>query len=177
MRNLLPFIGITAAALLFSNRAMANQTFPKTSQRGIDLIKKWEGFEARPYLDIAGHKTIGYGTLLRPGHPLYNVDRITEQQAENLLINQLREDFEPAIERNVTVSLTQNMRDALASWLYNLGETNFRNSTLLRLLNEGDYMGAADQFPVWNKARIGGVLKEVQGLTNRRYDERALFLA
>ena len=170
----LGIIAVIALIAMFSGRAKASSM--GTSKTGIDLIKKWEGLEKKPYMDIAGHKTIGYGTLLKPGHPLFDVSEITEQQAEDLLINYLIENVEPAIDRNVHVHLTQNMRDALASWLYNLGETNFRNSTLLRLLNEGDYMGAADQFLVWNKARIGGELKEIRGLTNRRKDERALFL-
>ncbi|KQD16250.1 lysozyme [Acinetobacter baumannii] len=68
--------------------------------------------------------------------------------------------------------LTQNQFDALVSLAYNIGSGAFKGSTLLKLLNKGDYKGAADQFLVWNKA--GG--KVMKGLVRRREAERALFL-
>ncbi|EPH0070380.1 lysozyme, partial [Acinetobacter baumannii] len=98
-------------------------------------------------------------------------DTCTEQQAETYLKNDLTK-FEVVINKLVKVSLTQNQFDALASFTYNLGETNLANSTLLKKLNKGDYQGAADQFLVWNKA--GG--KVMKGLVRRREAERALFL-
>lgn len=70
------------------------------------------------------------------------------------------------------VPLSQNQFDALVSLVYNIGETAFSNSTLLKKLNAKDYQGAADQFPRWNKGG-GQVLK---GLVRRRADERDLFL-
>ena len=69
--------------------------------------------------------------------------------------------------------VTQNQFDALVSFTYNLGAGNLRSSTLLKKLNAGDYAGAADEFPKWNKA--GG--KELAGLTRRRNAERDLFLS
>ena len=76
------------------------------------------------------------------------------------------------IDRYAQVPLTQNQFDALVSWAYNVGLEGARTSTLMRKLNEGDYVGAADQLMRWNKA--GG--REVPGLTRRRAAERALFL-
>lgn len=168
--KLLMGIGIIGAALM-STMIRKNQA----SQIGIDLIKKWEGFESRPYKDVAGLKTIGYGTLLTRDHPLYNVEKITKEQAEGLLKDHLKNQVEPTLNNFVKVAITQNMKDALSSLIYNIGTGAFQRSTLLKLLNEGDYQGAADQFLRWNKARVQGQLIEVRGLTNRRIDEKNLF--
>jgi len=72
---------------------------------------------------------------------------------------------------HVTVEMTQNQFDALCSFVYNCGAGNFRASTLLKLLNQGAYKAAAQQFLRWDKAN-GKVLP---GLTKRRAAEKALF--
>jgi lysozyme len=98
--------------------------------------------------------------------------KITAGQAESLL----RKDItwvEKAVNKLVVVPLTQNQFDALSSLVFNIGEGGFANSTLLRLLNAGDYEGAANQFLRWNKQK-GVTLK---GLTKRREEERKLFLS
>lgn len=143
-----------------------------TSSVGLNLIKGLEGKRTVSYDDGVGVWTIGYGTIKYPnGVRVKKGDTCTEQQAEDYLRNDL-EKFETAINKLVKVPLTQNQFDALASFTYNLGETNLANSTLLRKLNKRDYQGAADQFLVWNKA--GG--KVMKGLVRRREAERALFL-
>ena len=96
--------------------------------------------------------------------------RITEGGAEALLRHDL-EWVESTINKNVKVPLNQNQYDALASFIYNVGAGAFRKSTLLRLLNQGDYTGAAGQFQRWNKA--GG--KVLRGLTRRRQAEAEKF--
>lgn len=141
----------------------------KTSNAGLDLIKRFEGFSAKAYPDPAhGWKvpTIGYGTTagVKPG------DTITKEAAEELLREDV-ERFEQQVLRLVKVPLTQGQLDALVSFTYNLGAANLSNSTLLRLLNAGLYDDAALQFSRWNKA--GGQV--LAGLTRRRADERALF--
>ena len=143
----------------------------KTSQRGIDLIKQFEGLELEAYQDIAGIWTIGYGHIetARPGM------RITEREAEALLQRDLKP-REQAVGRIVSVPLNQNEFDALVSFVYNVGIEGFRRSTARRRLNSGDRVGAADALTWWNKATVGGVLREVTGLTRRRASERALFL-
>lgn len=80
--------------------------------------------------------------------------------------------FERAVSSSVKVPLTQNQFDALVSLTYNIGPGAFKHSTLLKLLNQGDYAGASQQFDVWIKA--GG--QTVQGLVNRRAVEKAYFL-
>ncbi|EOH4135354.1 lysozyme [Pseudomonas aeruginosa] len=139
----------------------------RTSQRGIDLIKSFEGLRLSAYQDSVGVWTIGYGTT-RGVTPYMT---ITVEQAERMLANDIQR-FEPELDKLVKVPLNQNQWDALMSFVYNLGSANLASSTLLKLLNKGDYRGAADQFPRWVNA--GG--KRLEGLVKRRAAERALFL-
>lgn len=138
----------------------------------VDAIKGHEGLRLVAYLDSVGVWTIGYGDT---GPDVVKGLAITKEQAENRLRKRLAE-FEGYVNKAVKVKLTQNQFDALVSLVYNIGPTAFNNSTLLRKLNAGDYIGAADQFLVWNKGRVGGVLQVIKGLANRRREERELFL-
>ncbi|WP_442109158.1 lysozyme [Pseudomonas sp. NUPR-001] len=139
----------------------------RTSQRGLSLIKSFEGLRTLAYRDAVGVWTIGYGATrgVKPGMS------VTKEQAERMLLNDVQR-FEPEVSRLVTVPLNANQWDALLSFTYNLGAANLESSTLLRKLNAGDYAGAAEQFPRWNKA--GG--KVLPGLVRRREAERMLFL-
>lgn len=134
----------------------------------INIIKKHEGLRLEAYLPTPNDVwTIGYGHT----HTTKQGMKITAGQAESLL----RKDIlwvEKAVNKLVVVPLTQNQFDALSSLVFNIGEKAFGSSTLLRLLNSGDYEGAANQFPRWNKQK-GRVLN---GLTKRRQEERQLFL-
>ena len=137
-----------------------------------DAIKEHEGLRLVAYLDSVGIWTIGYGDT---GPDVVKGLVITKEQAENRLSKRLVE-FEGYVNKAVKVKLTQNQFDALVSLVYNIGPTNFNNSTLLRKLNASDYAGAADQFLVWNKGRVDGKLVVINGLVNRRKAERELFL-
>lgn len=131
-------------------------------------LKKWEGLRLEAYLPTPEDVwTIGYGHTrgVKPGM------KITEKQAEAWLKEEVKI-YQAAVERRVKVPLTQNQYDALVLWTYNLGEENLRTSTLLRKLNAGDYSGAANEMPRWNKQKG----KTLRGLTRRRAAERALFL-
>ena len=81
------------------------------------------------------------------------------------------EEYEGYINRAVKVELNQNQFDAMVSWVYNLGNGNLGASTLLKVLNMGDYAGVPAQMLRWNKA--GG--KVLEGLTRRRQAEADLF--
>ncbi|WP_043611600.1 lysozyme [Chromobacterium violaceum] len=140
----------------------------KTNAAGISLIKQFEGVRLAAYQDMVGVWTIGYG---HTGPDVKAGMTITQQQADQLLAADL-EKFETGIRKAVIVPLNANQFSALVSFSYNLGLGNLRSSTLLRLLNKGDYNGAAAQFPRWNRA--GG--QAVPGLTRRRKAEQALFL-
>ncbi|MEM9838313.1 MAG: lysozyme [Pseudomonadota bacterium] len=144
----------------------------RIGQRGLDLIKEFEGLELEAYQDIVGIWTIGYGHTAKAGQPeVIPGMEITEQEAERILQSDLRP-FEDAVESAVKVEISQNMFDALVSITFNIGPTAMRNSTFIRRLNARDYPGAADAMLMWNKA--GG--KVVAGLARRREAERALFL-
>lgn len=138
------------------------------SQACVDLVKSFEGFSATAYLCPAGVPTVGYGST-------ENVDmgdEVTEVEAECMLMEDLIE-ASVAIDQLVDVPLNQNQYDALTSLVYNIGRDAFRNSTLLKLLNSGEYEGAAAQFARWNRG--GG--RVLAGLTRRREEERKVFEA
>lgn len=142
------------------------------SDNGMKLLEQFEGLRLEAYLDSASIYTIGYGTIKYPdGRKVKKGDKITKAQAKEYKLHDLKE-FESTVNTSVKVALTQNQYDALVSLSYNIGSGAFKNSTLLKKLNNGDYKGAADQFLVWNKVNS----KRVQGLVNRREAERNLFL-
>ncbi|UOZ20285.1 lysozyme [Enterobacter asburiae] len=145
----------------------------QTSEKGIALIKQFEGCKLTAYQDSVGVWTIGYGwTQPVDGKPIRAGMTIKQETAERLLKTGLVS-YESDVSRLVKVGLSQGQFDALVSFTYNLGARSLSTSTLLRKLNAGDYAGAADEFLRWNKA--GG--KVMNGLTRRREAERALFLS
>lgn len=145
----------------------------QTSDKGIALIKQFEGCKLTAYQDSVGVWTIGYGwTHPVDGKPIRAGMTIKQETAERLLKTGLVS-YESDVSRLVKVGLSQGQFDALVSFTYNLGARSLSTSTLLLKLNAGDYDGAADEFLRWNKA--GG--KVLNGLTRRREAERALFLS
>ena len=139
-----------------------------TSPSGRALIESFEGYRAEAYLPTPNDvPTIGYGHT----HDVRLGDVCTRDQADAFLAEDLSA-AELVIECKVTVPLNQNQFDALVSFVFNVGAGNFESSTLLRVLNMGNYSGAADELLRWNKQ--GGVV--LQGLVNRREKERELFL-
>ena len=139
----------------------------KTSAEGLSLIKKFEGCELYAYQCSAGVWTIGYGHTkdVEPGM------QITKEDAEEMLVEELHE-YESYINDFVTAPLSQNQFDALVSWVYNLGPANLKSSTMLKVLNAGEYDEVPAQMKRWNKA--GG--KRLEGLIRRREAESLLFL-
>lgn len=140
----------------------------RINEEGLKLLKKFEGCKLKTYRCVAGVLTIGYG---HTGKDVTEGKTITQEEAEKLLRNDL-EKFEKGVVDLLKVTVTSNQFSALVSFAYNIGLNALSGSTLMKKLNAGDIMGAANQFERWNKA--GG--KEVQGLTNRRLAERDLFL-
>ena len=140
----------------------------KISNNGLDLVKHFEGLVLKAYKCPAGVWTIGYGHTkdVQPG------DSWSEDHADHMLEVEM-EEYEKYINDLVTVELNQNQFDAMVSWVYNLGVGNLQSSTLLKVLNAGDYAGVPEQIMRWNKAS-GKVL---EGLTRRRQAEADLFVA
>jgi len=144
-----------------------------TSQKAVDLIKKYEGFFTDAYLCPAGVPTIGYGsTMWSDGKKVVIGQKINLENAEKLLLWELR-NKEHCLNR---LRLNQNQFDALMSFVYNVGCGNLLKSTLYKkaLLNPND-ITIKDEFMKWNKARVKGVLTELKGLTKRRTEESKLY--
>jgi flagellum-specific peptidoglycan hydrolase FlgJ len=151
-------------------------SFSTLSSGGIGLIKRLEGFRARKYNDQAGHCTIGYGTLIHKGNCNGAASEqpyesgITDQRATELLMDRVS-NFENTINQQISVTLNQNQFDALVSFVYNIGSANFGQSTLRRVLNEGNYSAVPAEMRKWVKIRQNGALVTSQGLVNRRNAE------
>ena len=138
----------------------------KISTEGIALIKKFEGCKLESYKCAAGVWTIGYGST-----KLITQDMsITQDEAEKLLIKDIAE-FEEFVLEASEMPLSQHQFDALVSWTFNLGPSNLRASTMLKVLNKGEYEDVPAQIKRWNKA--GG--KVLDGLIRRREAEALLF--
>lgn len=135
------------------------------------LIKKWEGCELAAYLDGGGVWTIGYGTTFYPnGTRVKEGDTCTQEQADYWLQEHVN-DLVFEILNEIKVRLTENQIKALVCFVYNIGMTAFKNSTMLRMINDGKVLEASGQFDRWNKDNG----KVVPGLTNRRADEKQVF--
>lgn len=145
------------------------------SKKGFDFIKGWEALRLKAYLDGGGVWSIGWGHTKGVREGLV----ITREDAEDFLIEDVWY-FETGVRDLVKVPLTQEQFDALVSFSFNVGldqdeddkAEGLGDSTLLKKLNKGDYEGAADELPKWNKDNG----KVVRGLTRRRAAERTLFL-
>ena len=146
----------------------------KISSRGLDLIKDFEGFSSKAYLDVVKIPTIGFGnTFYEDGRKVKLGEQISKTDALKLLEVVANRDFADKIFPAIKVKVTQNQFDAMVSLAYNVGAGAFLKSTLLKKVNAGDFAGAGEQFLRWNRA--GG--KVVLGLTRRREREKQLFLS
>lgn len=138
------------------------------SPAGLALLQKFEGLRLEAYKDAAGVWTIGYG---HTGPDVVEGKKITKEEALDLLRQDVSK-YETCVRENVRVPLTQNQFDALVIFAFNVGCAAFENSTLLRLLNQKDYVGAAAEFAKWHKAKG----RPLEGLLRRRLEEMRLFL-
>lgn len=142
------------------------------SENGYAIIRDFEGFRADAYLDTGGVWTIGFGTIKYPnGTKVKKGDKCTRGQAELWLMNDAKW-VDACLDKYVTSKLTQNQFDALASFVYNVGETAFSKSTMLTLLNQSKFDLASSQFDRW----IYDNGKVINGLVKRRTQEKQLFL-
>lgn len=137
-----------------------------------NLIKGHEGLRLKAYKPTPHDVwTIGWGHT----KGVYQGMEISMEIAQDYFEQDVKWAVD-AVNREVKVGLTQNQFDALVSFAFNVGETNFKRSTLLKKLNAGDYHGAAAEFPKWNKQRQNGKMVVLRGLVKRRNEEMELFL-
>lgn len=134
---------------------------------GISLIQSYEKCRLRAYRPTPDDVwTCGWGSTQG-----VTEDTVwTQEEADAAFLRDI-EWVQDCLDANIHVPITQHETDALASLIFNIGCTAFKVSTLLRLLNQSDFDGAAEQFLRWDK-QAG---KTLAGLTRRREEERALF--
>ena len=144
----------------------------QTGKAGLELIKSFEGLGLEAYLCPSSILTIGYGhTGKVRGSKITLQTTITPEEAETLLKEDLTR-FEKAVDSLVKVPLNSNQFDALVSFVFNIGINAFSGSTLLKLLNSGNYKDASQQFKRWI---YGNGKKALEGLVKRRTAEEKLF--
>jgi len=137
------------------------------SQNGLHLTEQFESCRLEVYLDSKGVPTIGWGHTFGVNSA---TPPCTQEQADAWLLEDIHSAV-GSVNRLVKISLTQDEFDSLTDLVYNIGIGNFAGSTMLRLLNAGDYAGASNEFEKWDHA--GGVV--VAGLLRRREAEKAEF--
>lgn len=149
------------------------QNHMQLSTNGFNLLAELEGVVLNPYKDSVGIPTIGIGsTYYEDGTKVTMKDKaITKERAIQLAKNVVKS-FEARVNKSILLPMTQNQFDAMVLLCYNIGESGFARSSVVRNFNAGNLQKAADSFLLWNKA--GG--KVSKGLTNRRQKERNLFL-
>jgi lysozyme len=143
---------------------MANLTY---SDGGLNLTKQFEGCQLKAYADQGGVWTIGHG---HTGAGVHSGLTITQEQADVFLHSDVAGAV-ACVNKLVKVNVNQNQFDALVDFTYNAGCAALAKSTLLRLLNAGDFASAAKQFLSWD--HVHGAV--VPGLTRRRQAEMVLF--
>ena len=157
---------------------MANM---QVGRAGKLLFQAWEGLELNEYIDSGGAPTIGVGHLMSrsermsgkiiiKGKAVVYRNGLTTDQCWDLLDQDL-DSAENTVNNAVKIGLNQNQFDALVSFVFNIGETAFRTSTLLKVLNAGNF----DQVPTQLRRWIRDTGKVVKGLINRREKEITLW--
>jgi len=163
---LLWVLGIFAAIHFTDRYTQIEENIMAIAKSTLDFITKEEGARNKAYKDSKGLWTIGVGHLIKADEQYLLNATLTDEQVEDLLKSDLKWCSE-AVETSVKVPLQQHQFDALYSLCFNIGETNFKKSTVVKKINANDIPGAADAILMWNKPDV---------LINRRKRERALFL-
>lgn len=153
---------------LFLERKMSRLT---ASRAALDLIASFEGFRARAAKTPDGRWTLGFGHVATAREGL----SVSRAEAEDLLRWDLRP-VEDLVRQSALTPLTQNQFDALVSFAFNIGVSNFATCDVLRYLNQGQPIAAALAMHAWRRARVNGRVLVIDALVRRRAAEAALFL-
>ena len=141
------------------------------SEVGLRLIKAYEGFRPVDVELVSGQRVAGYGHRVMGGENIH----LTEKKAETLLKRDLAP-YEAMINDSIFAPLTQSQFDALCSLAFNIGPKKFLESDVVRALNNGRVLDAANGFDVWRKGQINGESYVIDALVRRRTAEKVLFL-
>jgi lysozyme len=138
----------------------------------LSIIKKYEGLKLEAYICPAGVATVGFGSTFYPdGRRVKLGDKITIQEAESILLHDIKR-FEKEVRNSVKIEITNNQLSALISFVYNVGASAFRKSTLLKKVNANPTdLTIHNEFMRWTRA--GG--KVLPGLVKRRAEESKLY--
>ena len=160
-------LGIFAVIHLTNQFTHIEEDIMAIAESTLSFITKEEGFRNRAYKDSKGLLTIGVGHLIKPSETHLVSATLSDQEVKELLKSDLKWCSE-AVESSIKVPLKQGQFDALYSLCFNIGETNFKKSTVVKKINANDLKGAADAIEMWNKPAV---------LIPRRKREKAMFLA
>jgi len=160
--------GIDARGARIAGAALGGESLAAAALAlAVPMIERWEGTRLLPYRDIVGIWTVC------AGETRVAMRRYTRAECAALLHATVVNDYGAAVLRAVPALETRpHQLAASISLSYNIGTAAFARSTVARRFNAGDWRGGCEAFLMWNKA--GG--KVVQGLANRRADERRLCL-
>ena len=157
-----------ATAAVLSSVSAAGVT--EMSPKGYRSLLDSEAMISSPYIDIAGVKTVCVGETYRVEDRTYHPSECADR-----LVKRVEHVFVPEMKRctraDVWASLGQDTKDALISFTYNLGSTTYCKSSIRKRLNAGRGVEACERLLLYNKARVNGRLRPVEGLTNRRQHE------
>ena len=145
----------------------------KTSLKGVELIKKYEGFRSKPYKCEAGVATIGYGATYYPnGQKVKLTDPAIDEKHASILLEAMLNPYEKAVDSYCRDDINQNQFDALVSFAYNLGNSALKSSTLLKKANANpNDKTIRNEFLKW----VNSDGKRLKGLVIRRTDEADLY--
>lgn len=141
------------------------------SDTGLRLIKAFEGYRPEDRKLVTGARVVGYGHRIADDETM----ELTRNEAEEWLLDDLI-DIEEVVNDEVHAPLSQGQFDALVSLAFNIGIDAFRSSDVVRAMNNGRVLDAANGFDVWRKATIAGKTYVVDALMRRRTAEKSLFL-
>jgi lysozyme len=188
IKKLSPLILLLGVILLSTKGVHMASKSLKISQKGLDLIKKYEGYREHAYLCAGGQWTIGWGSTIVDGIKVKKGDVVDAVKADKALSVHLDTLVCPSVLKHIKAPLNQNQFDALCSFIYNTGEGGLRyysskagrfvDTQVKQKLNAEDYQGAADALLAWDKVPTKtGAMAPLAGLTKRRQEERLLFLS
>lgn len=143
----------------------------QTIDAALDIIKSCENWEPLVYICPAGYPTIGWGHVVLKGETFPTTGKGISKQVGTRLLRRDVGIAERIIADYVSVPLTPEQHGALVSFVFNIGEGNFRTSTILKRINAERHFDAAQEFGRWIYA--GGM--KLNGLISRREREKDLY--